>query len=400
MQKFNPRSFIDKQASQIKKVIGSDRALIAISGGVDSTTCAALTHLAIERNLLCVILDDAFMRDGEPERVAQLLSQPPLNLPVRIVDARKRFLTSLKGLKDAEDKRKAFREAFYRTLSDVAGEEGFRFLIQGTIRADVDETTGGVKTQHNVLSQMGINPIERYGFQVIEPLVSLYKPQVREIARYLEIPSEISERQPFPGPGLSVRVVGEVRTDKLESLKKATSITEENLFVHQPNQYFAAIIDNDEMPQYPRLAHIRERISRFLNVPSRNVSLRVFKGKATGVKDGQRHYGEIAAIKVLAANGNIYRPPINHLVALQNEVIRENQSFTRVLYAIKQVVEKKPYVIVVRAIQTVDFLSAQVSEIPWTTLNETAQKIFETCLNVSGVYYDVTPKPPATIEME
>lgn len=400
MQEFNPGKFVDKQVSQIKKVVGSDRALIAVSGGVDSTTCAALTHLAIGGNLLCVMLDHAFMRDGEPERVAQLLSQPPLNLPVRVLNVRERFLSALKGLKDAEEKRKAFRETFYKTLGEAAEKEGFRFLVQGTIRADIDETIGGVKTQHNVLSQMGINPIKRYGFQVIEPLASLYKPQVREVARYLKVPSEISERQPFPGPGLSVRVVGEVRVDKLGSLKKATSITEENLAKHQPSQYFAAIIDNEEMLQYPRLTHIKERISRFLNVPSRNVSLRVFQDKATGVKGGERCYGEIAAIKVSTANGSIYQPPIKNLVALQNEVIRENKSFTRVLYAIQEGLEKKPYVIALRAIQTHDFLSAHVSEIPWATLDETAQKILETCPNVSNVYYDVTPKPPATIEME
>ncbi len=400
MREFNPQKFVAKQVDQIRKVVGSDRALIAVSGGVDSTTCAALTHRALGENLLCVMLDDAFMRSDEPKRVAQLLSKPPLSLPVRILNARERFLTALKGLRDAEEKRKAFRETFYKVLGETAEKEGFRFLVQGTIRADIDETTGGVKTQHNVLSQMGINPVERYGFQVIEPLVSLYKPQVREVARYLKVPSEMSERQPFPGPGLSVRVVGEVRADKLELLKKATLITEEKLDKHQPSQYFAAIIDNEEMPQYPRLMHVKERISRFLNVPSRNVSLRVFRDKATGVKGGERRYGEIAAIKVLTANGSVYHPSIKELVGLQNEVIRESQSLTRVLYAIQEETEKKPYVIALRAIQTYDFLSAEVSEIPWATLNETAQKILEACPDVSNVYYDVTPKPPATIEME
>lgn len=400
LRQFSPKSFVDKQVSQIKNVVGSDRALIAVSGGVDSTTCAALTHLAIGRNLLCVTLDDAFMRSSEPKEVARLLSQPPLNLPVQILDVRERFLTALKGLTDAEEKRKAFREAFYQTLSEAAEKEGFRFLVQGTIRADIDETTGGVKTQHNVLSQMGINPIERYGFQVIEPLVALYKPQVRKVARYLKVPAELSERQPFPGPGLSVRVVGKVRIDKLESLKKATAITEENLAKHQPSQFFAAIIDNEELPQFPRLVHIKERVSRFLNVPSRNVSLRVFRDRATGVKSGQRRYGEIGAIRVSTENGKIYQPPIKTLVALQEEVIRETQSFARILYAIHEGVERKPYAIALRAIQTSDFLSAQVSEIPWTTLNEAAQRILKACPNASSVYYDVTPKPPATIEME
>jgi GMP synthase (glutamine-hydrolysing) len=381
--------------------MGGNRALIAVSGGVDSTTCAALTHRAMGQNLLCVILDDAFMRTGEPERVAHLLSEPPLSLPVQILNVRERFLAALKGLRDAEEKRKAFRETFYKALGEVAKDEGSQFLVQGTIRADIDETTGGVKTQHNVLSQMGINTVERYGFQVIEPLVSLYKPQVREVARYLRVPSELSERQPFPGPGLSVRVVGEVRGDKLEALKTATTITEENLAKHGPSQYFAAIIDNKETLQYPKAVHMRERISRFLNVPSRNVFLRVFRDKATGVTGGERRYGQIAAIRVVTEEGNMYQPPVRSLVVLQNQITREHQSITRVLYAIqREATRKKAYVIALRAIQTHDFLTAQVSEIPWTTLNITAQRILEECTSVSTIYYDVTPKPPATIEME
>ncbi len=400
MPKFDPEKFINERVGQIREIVGDARVLIAVSGGVDSTTCAALTHAAIGDNLLCVILDDAFMREGEPERVAQLLSQPPLGLPVEILDVRARFLTALKGHTDAEEKRKAFRETFYRTLSETAKKGKFRHLVQGTIQADIDETMGGVKTQHNVLSQVGINPVERYGFQIIEPLLTLYKPQVRAVARFLKVPAEMSERQPFPGPGLSVRVVGEVRADKLEALQKATAIAEESLAEYQPSQYFAAIIDNMEVSDYPRLRQIKERMSHFLNVPSRNVSLSVFHDKATGVRSGERRYGDIAAMKVVAEDRNIFQPPIRSLVALQEEILRENRPFTRALYAIKEKTVRKPYVVALRAVQTRDFLSARVSEIPWSTLNATAEKILAACSNVSSVYYDVTPKPPATIEME
>jgi len=221
LEEFDPREFVDKQVEEIKIAVGGERALIAVSGGVDSTTSAALTHRAIGENLLCVMLDDAFMRDGEPERVAQLLSQPPLNLPIKVLNVQQRFLNELKGLRDAEEKRRRFRETFYKALSETAEKEGCRFLVQGTIQADIVETKGGIKTQHNVLAQIGISPTERYGFQVIEPVASLYKEQVRKVARYLGVPTEMSERQPFPGPGLSVRVVGEVKVDKLESVKKA-----------------------------------------------------------------------------------------------------------------------------------------------------------------------------------
>ena len=391
---------MDKQVEEIKKAIGSERALIAVSGGVDSTTSAALIHRAIGEKILCVMLDDAFMRDGEPERIARLLSQPPLNLPIKVLNVKQRFLSELKGLRDAEEKRKKFRETFYKTLSETAEKEGCRFLVQGTIQADIVETKGGIKTQHNVLAQIGISPTERYGFQVIEPVASLYKEQVRKVARYLGVPTEMSERQPFPGPGLSVRVVGEIKVDKLESIKKATAIAEENFAKHDPSQYFAAIIDNLETPQHPCIVHIQETAARYLNVPTRHLFVKVFQDKATGVKGGERHYGEIAAIKAQTEDGRIHQATIKNLVTLQTKIITENSSFTRILCAIREKPQKQHYVISLRAIQTHDFLTAQVAEIPWTTLTETAEKILEACPNVSGVYYDVTPKPPATIEME
>lgn len=400
MKEFNLKEFVNKQVEKIKEIVGSERALIAVSGGVDSTTCAVLAHRAMRENLLCVMLDDAFMREGEPERVSQVLSQSPLNLPVRIVNVKERFLSELRGLRDAEEKRKAFRETFYKTLSETAEKEGCRFLVQGTIYADVVETTGGIKTQHNVLSQIGINSIKRYGFLVIEPLATLYKGQVREVARYLGIPSEISERQPFPGPGLSVRVVGEIKTDKLEALKKATTITEETVAQHRPDQYFATILDNIDKRQHPRCKPIQETVSRLLNVPSKHILVRVFQDRATGLKGGERCYGEVAAVKVQAANGSILQPSVNVLVELQSKIVVENPSVTRVLYTIHETPQKQPYVVAVRAVQTQDFLTARVAKLPWTTLTETAQKILAACPNVSSVYYDVTPKPPATIEME
>jgi len=400
LEDFNPKEFVDKQVEEIRSAVGGERALIAVSGGVDSTTSAALTHRAMGGNLLCVMLDDAFMRDGEPEKVAQLLSQPPLNLPIKVLSVQQRFLTELKGLRDAEEKRKKFRETFYKTLGETAEKEGCRFLVQGTIQADIVETKRGIKTQHNVLAQIGISSDQRYGFQVVEPVVSLYKEQVRKVARYLGVPTELSERQPFPGPGLSVRVVGEIKVDKLESLKRATAIAEKKFAKHGPNQYFAAIIDNSETALHPCIVHIQETAARYLNVPTRNLFVKVFQDKSTGVKGGERHYGEIAAIKAQTEDGHIHQATIRNLVTLQTKIITENPSFTRILYSIREKPQKQPYVMSLRAIQTHDFLTATVAEIPWTTLTETAEKILGACSNVSDVYYDVTPKPPATIEME
>jgi len=399
MEDFDPKWFVETQVEAIRKAVGSQKALVAVSGGVDSTTCAVLTRRAIGENLVCVILDDAFMREGEPEKVAEILSKEPFNVPVKIVDVRERFLNAMKGLRDAEEKRKKFRETFYSVLSETAKKEGCSILVQGTIRADVVETVGGVKTQHNVLEQVGINPMERFGFKVVEPLLTLYKEQVRMVARHLGLPPEVSERQPFPGPGLSVRVVGEIRPDKLEALKKATTIVENNLAEHKPSQYFAAIIDNEESPG-PSKTHVQETVARLLNVPSRNVHVKIFRDKATGVKGGERSYGRIVGVRVTAADGKVFQAPIPKLVSLQAKITSENPAITRVLYMVEELPEKRPYVISIRAVQTKDFLTAQVSEIPWKTLEKTAEEIMAKCQNVSAVYYDVTPKPPATIEME
>lgn len=397
---FNPEGFVKEQVGNIRKKIGSNRALIAVSGGVDSTTSAVLTYHAIGGNLLCVILDDAFMREGEPEKVAELLSRPPLGLPMRILNVQERFLNAMKGLRDAEEKRKRFRETFYQVLGETAEKEGCKFLVQGTILADIVETKGGIKTQHNVLEQMGINTQENFGFQIVEPLASLYKEEVRMVARYLKVPPEISERQPFPGPGLSVRVVGEIKEDKLSSLKKATAIVEEKLAKHKPSQYFAAILDNAASLDPPNLTKIQQTVASFLNMPARQVTVKVFQDKATGIKQGKRFYGEILAIKAQKETKGAYQPPIESLTALQTKIVTENPTFSRILYAVQETAPKQPYVIVIRAIQTQNFLTAQVSNIPWQSLNEAAQEILKLCPNVSSVYYDITPKPPATIELE
>jgi GMP synthase (glutamine-hydrolysing) len=262
------------------------------------------------------------------------------------------------------------------------------------------ETVGGVKTQHNVLEQMGINPMERFGFKVVEPLVTLFKEQVRMVARHLGMPSEFSERQPFPGPGLSVRVVGEIRRDKLDTLKKATTIAEHDLAQHKPGQYFAVILDNEEASQPSRVLQTQETVARLLNVPSRNVHVKIFRDRATGVEGGKRRYGEIVGIKVQTMDGKLHQTTIQNLVYLQTRIITSNPTVSRVFYAIRDLAEKKPYVLGIRSVQTKDFLTAQVSEIPWTTLDKIAEEIIEQCPNASTVYYDVTPKPPATIEME
>lgn len=400
METFDPKKFVDNAIAETKKSIGNEKALVAISGGVDSTTCAVLTHKAIGDNLICVILDDAFMRQDEPEHVANTLSKPPFNVPTKIVNVRERFLKAMKELSDAEEKRKMFRETFYQVLADTAKKEKCKILVQGTIRADILETVGGVKTQHNVLEQMGINPIERFGFKVVEPLLPLFKEQVRMLARRFGLPPEYAERQPFPGPGLSVRVVGEIRPEKLETLRKATAIAENELKDLRPAQYFAIIMDNEENTHLSTALRVQETAARLLNVPSRNVNVKIFRHKATGVEGGKRRYGEVVGLKVQTMNGRLHQTPLQNIVSLQARIITENPEVARVFYAIEDSPEKKPYVIGIRSVETKDFLTAKVSEIPWTTLEKIAEDTMKKCPNVSTVYYDLTPKPPATIEME
>jgi len=387
----NVEEFVNKQCEEIKHIVGNEKALIAVSGGVDSTACAVLTHKAIGDRLQCVFIDTGFMRLNEPEKVKEYYDE--IKLPFKIVDASKRFIDAQKGLVDAEDKRKIFRQTFYDVLSESAKKEGFKFLVQGTIAPDWIETKGGIKTQHNVLSQIGINPVKKFGFNVIEPLVNLYKDQVREVAIFLGIKFDISKRQPFPGPGLLVRIIGEINNKKLDLEKKATKIVEENL---QGSQYFAAIID-DEGEECKH--NIIELTSDFFGIEPNQVKVKVLKNQVTGVKGDLRAYKKIALVTI-RLDSDLFKPTIEKLVQLQVDIISNNPDFTRVAYNITKKSRKEKYIILARSITTRDYMSAKVTEIPWDNLEKTAENIMKECKNVSEVYYDVTPKPPATVEYE
>jgi len=385
------KNFVDKQTKEIKNIVGSNKALIATSGGVDSTTCAALTHRAIGNNLQCIFIDTGFMRLNEPESVKKFYEE--LGLPFKIVDAKKLFIESQKGLVDAEKKRKVFRQNFYDTLSETAKSYDCKFLVQGTIAPDWIETKGGIKTQHNVLSQVGINPVEKFGFTVIEPLTYLYKDQVREVAKYLGVKMDVSQRQPFPGPGLLVRVIGEVTEEKLYEEKIASKIVDENL---EGSQYFAAIIEGKEEKTKNS---ILETTSQFFNISSSQVTVKVLKNKVTGVKGDLRAYKRLAAITIKQGS-KLFLPDIEKLEDLQVDIISKNPDFTRVVYNITENSRKRKYLILIRSVTTRDFMTADVTHIAWERLISTAKKIMEECKNVSEVYYDITPKPPATVEYE
>jgi len=397
MSELDVTTFVDTQVKAIKEALGNEKALIAVSGGVDSTVSALLTHRALGDNLICAFIDDNFMRLQEPEKVKAMLSAPPLNLPVRILNERERFMHALKGLVDAEDKRMAFRETFYQTLSDAAKTEECKYLVQGTIRADIEETKGGIKTQHNILEQIGIDPVEKFGYTVIEPIKSLYKYEVREVARYLGAPEIAAERQPFPGPGLSVRVVGEILKDKLEQVKAATVVVEESFKELKPAQYFTAILSGDshETPEI-----LKTEAAGAIGRDDVQFSVKYLSEKATGMVGGKRTYGSVAIVEVLDSSDNIVKLDYETLEAMRATIQNNFPEVTRVLYQIAGRSKESGYIIAMRSVETQDFLTADITKVPWNILTSTATKILNVCPKAVKVYYDITPKPPATVEYE
>jgi len=305
----NPKKFIKDKIKEIKETVGKDKALVATSGGVDSLTCALLTSRA-GVNLSCVFIDDGLMRLNEPETVSRLLHR--FKIPVKVYEYKRRFFSALELLTDPEEKRKAFRETFYQVLGEILKIESAQFLIQGTIKADILETKGGIKTQHNVLEQIGIPP-ESYGLKILEPLKDLYKNEVRKVAKVLGLPKEVYQRMPFPGPGLATRILGEVTPERVAIIQKATEIVEKET----------------------------------KNIPSFQTFAVLLSDKATGIRDGKRILGDIIAI---------------------------------------------------RSVQSKDALTANCTRLPYSVLERIMRKILKECPSVVKVLYDITPKPPSTIE--
>lgn len=307
----NVKKFIDHKVEEVKKTVGTEKAISALSGGVDSSACTVLAHWAIGDDMQVVFIDDGLMREGEPQEVKKIFAD--LGIKVDVIDARDEFFSALAGKLDPEEKRRAFRDAFYSVFKRAVLESGAKFLIQGTIAADIIETKGGVKTQHNILDQIGISAEGQYGYKLIEPLRDLFKHQVREVAKELGLPETIHQRMPFPGPGLATRVVGEVTPQRVEVVRKATVIVEEEVSGLRPFQAFAVLLSD----------------------------------QATGIDEGKRLFGDI---------------------------------------------------LIVRSVESRDAMTAEPTPIPWETLMTISRRITTELPNVVRVAYEITPKPPATIE--
>jgi GMP synthase (glutamine-hydrolysing) len=300
-------AFVDEAVEGIRAAVGDGNAVIALSGGVDSSTAAALAHRAIGERLTPVYVDTGLMRKGETAQIRETFAFMD---SLRIIDARSRFLEALAGVTDPEAKRHAIGEQFIREFERVAREVDADNLVQGTIYPDRIESEGTIKSHHNVGGLPDVVDFE----SIVEPMGELYKDEVRAVARRLELESVVSERMPFPGPGLAVRILGAVTEEKLAVLREATQIVEQELEEHDPWQAFAALI-----------------------------------GKATGVKGDNRVHGWIVAV---------------------------------------------------RSVESRDGMTARAQELPWETLQRLQSRITGSTENVARVVYDVTHKPPATIEYE
>jgi GMP synthase (glutamine-hydrolysing) len=256
-QELNPENFITEKIKDIQDIVGDGLAINALSGGVDSSTVTMLGHRALGKSLQTVFVENGLMREGEAEQVVGLFQK--FGVEVDVVDARQEFFAALEGIADPEEKREAITQTFYRTVfGRMVKESGAKSLLQGTILTDVDETVAGIKRQHNVFEQLGIDPQEAFGYRIIEPLVQLRKDGVRMIGKALGLPAELFERIPFPGPALAARVIGAVTTERIETVRKATVIVEQLLKATDAFQYMAIL----------------------------------HKDRVTGMRDGNRDFGQ------------------------------------------------------------------------------------------------------------
>ncbi len=316
---WEPTSIINDAIEEIVSTIGNKKAIIALSGGIDSSTSTVLASKAIGENLMAVFVDQGLMREGEPEFVEKTFTKLGVNL--KLINAQDRFFKKLRNISDPEQKRKIIGEEFIKVFEEVAEEFGAEYLIQGTIYPDRIESglskySDKIKSHHNVA---GI-PTKIKFKGIVEPLKDLYKDEVREIAKSLGLPEEIIHRQPFPGPGLAVRLIGKITPDKIALLRKADKIVTDEIEKNKALkdglwQYFAVLT---------------------------NI-------KSVGVKGDARAYD---------------------------------------------------YVLAIRAVKSREAMTANFAKIPFEILEKISTRITNEISQISRVVYDITHKPPATIEWE
>lgn len=304
--------FIDEKVNEIAAVAGDGIAINALSGGVDSSVVTMLGHRALGKRLRTVFIQNGLMREGEAGFIEGIFRD--LGVEIEIIDARDEFLDALKGITDPEKKREAITQTFYKgVFGRIVRESNARHLLQGTILTDVDETVAGIKRQHNVFAQLGIDPQETFGYQILEPLIQLRKDGVRAVGKALGLPESIFARIPFPGPALAARIIGDVTEEKLTIVRKATSVVER-------------ILCNRDAFQYMAILH---------------------EDRVTGMRDGKRDFGR------------------------QIEI---------------------------RCWDSIDARTATPTRLPFEVLEQLASEIVSEVPGVVSVTYNITTKPPSTIE--
>ena len=312
LEELESNKFIGQQVKEISSFVGDKVAINALSGGVDSSAVTMIGHQALGNRLKTYFIENGLMREGEAQRIASLFKK--LGVTVEILDAKKQFFGALKGITDPEEKREAITQSFYKDVfGKLVRDSDTKFLLQGTNYTDVEETVAGIKRQHNILEQLGIDTEKQFGYKVIEPIIQLRKSGVRKLAQNLGLPEEIYNRPPFPGPALAARVIGEVTPQRIEIVRAATKIVEEELFNSGAFQYLA-ILHQD---------------------------------KVTGIRDGKRDFG------------------------LQIEV---------------------------RCWESKDALTGTPTKLSFDILDKLAQRITTEVPGVVSVTYNITKKPPSTIE--
>ncbi len=296
-------AFIKEKVLEIQSAVKDGLAINALSGGVDSSTVTLLGHRALGNRLKTVFIQNGLMREGEAEQVVGLFKT--LGVPVTVIDARREFFAALEGVEDPEEKREAITQAFYKDVfGRLVKESGATSLLQGTILTDVDETVAGIKRQHNVFAQLGIDPQDTFGYAIVEPLIQLRKNGVRTVGRALGLPTELFERIPFPGPALAARVIGAVTEARIETVRKATTVVERLLKDSGAFQYMA-ILHQD---------------------------------RVTGMRDGQRDFGLQIEVRcwdsIDARKASPTRLPFDVLEKMAAEIVRDVPGVVSVTYNI------------------------------------------------------------------
>ena len=397
--------FIKNTLEEIKITVDNKKAICAVSGGVDSSTVAVLVNKILGPDrLFCIHINNGVMRLNESEQVLKWYKK--LGLNVRYVDATEEFLRNLKGITGSDEKRKIIGKTFIDVFEREAKKIDAEFLIQATIMPDIIESTRGeakkldkskhggvIKIHHNV----GGLP-EKMNLKIIEPIKDLFKYQVRILARKLNLPKSISERQPQPGPAGAVRILGEITKEKIKIWQIANDLVEKIMKKMNPDQYFAVLIPNE----YIKNDIIKNKSEKIISNFFKNdfyINTYIFSTPTIGIKGDERAYKYTLGIQLKKDNSNLWSLLDKlQILNLQSSITGYVEDIVRVAGLISlQINFKEPHIILVRSVETKDYMTA-IPTIPPKKILEKLNKELLKIPKIGAVFYDYTTKPSATIE--